>query len=127
MSFDLNSPGDVAPVAVAEADPSGDHFAGYPGVLYDATGGRIILSVQSDADCRETYGQSAIGDDMLCAVPTAGGCPSGSSGAPLVMLQYAGDPGTLVGVASWGTGFCPIVPEVFADVAYLRSRFEVKF
>ncbi len=112
-------------MALADADASVDHFAGEPAALFDSSGQRLDLTVLGQAECQETYGQSAISRDMLCASPSspAGACPSGSSGAPLVLAQESGQE-VQIGVASWGPSSCLPAPEVFADVAYIRTTVD---
>ena len=111
----------VSLVALADADASVDHFAGESAALFDSSGHRLDLTVLGQAECQETYGQSAISRDMLCASSSV--CPTGSSGAPLVLTQESGQE-VQIGVASWGPSSCLPAPEVFADVAYIRTTVD---
>lgn len=61
---------------------------------------RVDVPKVSQADCRSSYGNSAIPDDMICYGQIEGGKDScvGESGGPLVVK------GKATGITSWGFG-----------------------
>lgn len=68
---------------------------------------QVTVRVQTNAECRKSYGSEAPGgilDNMLCAAsPNKDSC-MGDSGGPLVVQASPGSPWIQVGIVSWGIG-----------------------
>ena len=88
----------------------------------------VPLVIVDHATCASAYQPGAVDDGMVCATgltPGKDAC-AGDSGGPLTRLDrdpdHVNDPGptkyraVLVGVVSWGSDICGVLPGVYTDV-----------
>ena len=78
------------------------------------------VTLRTDAECREAYGEEAVMDSMLCAGDEGVDACEGDSGGPLACdLDLTR---TLCGLVSWGLG-CgrPGYPGVYTEMAAFRT------
>ncbi|KAF2354745.1 Serine proteases trypsin domain [Trinorchestia longiramus] len=80
---------------------------------------KVTVPLVSDASCRESYGDEAIADSMMCAGEEGKDSCQGDSGGPLACGDY------LCGVVSWGIGCAlPGYPGVYTEVSYFVDWIE---
>jgi len=117
------SSGIVGKIAMSREGPAAGTDVTVAGWGTLSSGGRspilprkVGVSVISNQDCSNLYGDGLITDKMMCAGVPQGGKDScqGDSGGPL----FTSNPFTLVGVVSWGYGCAQAqYPGVYARVA----------
>lgn len=87
---------------------------------------KVNVPVVSNDECRESYGDSAITDGMLCAGYDAGGYDAcqGDSGGPL-FVENDDDTFSLIGIVSFGSGCAqPDLYGVYTRVSSYESWIE---
>ena len=83
----------------------------------------VLVTLHSDTECREDYGEQAVKESMLCAGDTGRDACQGDSGGPLVCSSSPGSvPDILCGLVSWGLG-CgrENYPGVYTELAYFSQ------
>lgn len=80
---------------------------------------QTALPLLSKEQCMKFW-DTAITDAMICAGGAGSSSCMGDSGGPLVCQH--GDAWKLVGIVSWGNGYCPVTtPAVYARVILFRD------